>query len=490
MPTAYVYSRFSSIKQESGHSLKRQRDLAQKWLDTIGADLGVIEDHSLTLTDSGLSGYKGTHRSKGNLGIFLGMVLSGQIEEGSYLLVENLDRLSREELTTATTNLLSVVTNGVNVVTLTDNKIYSKETLNDGGMSFIGAIMYMARAHEESKLKSQRVAAAWRNKMKRVAEGVQLTKKVPFWISKDDKNQTIPEKVEIVQRIFALASKGIGDGTIAKTLNADSVPTPTGRSTGWGNSSIMKVRKSRNALGELQLADGSLHKGYYPAVVTEEQYLLANSKNDLATQPKTRDVNNTHPLTGLCVCSLCGRTATRSIKTGRTRKDGTRNRWHSLECSGAKRGTTPCPSHRISYKKILEAVLGAIWDHDYVEDISSQIMNLEGARDHIHDRLEIVKDLMAKDRFSSTLQKEYAELLETLGEIGKEEARLVEIGSTASRNSARKLKEQLFNERRVTSGAVMGLVKKVEINFLTEEITVTMRDGIVITPEEDSYNIL
>lgn len=490
MPTAYVYSRFSSVKQEHGDSIRRQKDLAKRWLETEGVELGIVEDDSLNLTDSGLSGYKGTHRSKGSLGKFLGMVLSGQIEEGSYLLVENLDRLSREDLTTAATNLLSIINNGVNVVTLTDNKIYSKETLNDGGMSFIGAIMFMARAHEESKLKSQRVKAAWFNKMKLVSEGVQLTKKVPFWVDKTNKNQTIPEKTAIVQRIFNLAADGIGDGTIAKMLNSDGIPTPTGKGAGWGHSSVMKVRKSRNALGELQLADGSLHCGYYPGVVTEEQYLLANSKNDLAIQPKTRDINNTHPLTGLCVCSLCGNSATRSIKTGRVRKDGTRNRWHSLECSGAKKGTTPCPSHRISYKKILDTVLAAIREHDYVEDVGSQIMNLEGAKAHIHDRLEIVKDLMAKDRFSPVLQGEYAELLEDLGEIGKEIDQLEKIGSTAARNSAQRLKNQLFNDKRVTSGAVMGLVKRVEIDFLTEEIVVTMRDGIVIEQAEEPSKIL
>lgn len=490
MPTAYVYSRFSSVKQERGHSLKRQRDLAQKWLDTVGADLGVVEDTSLQLTDSGLSGFKGTHKSRGNLGQFLALVVSGQIEEGSYLLVENLDRLSREELTTATSSLLTIVTNGVNVVTLTDNKIYSKESLNDGGMAFIGAIMYMSRAHEESKLKGIRVAAAWQNKFKMVAEGKQLTRRVPFWVNKEDKNHVIPEKVEIVERIFKLAADGVGDGTIARLLNAEGIATPSESGKGWGHSSIMKVRKSKNALGELQTADGVTHSGYYPAVVTEELWLQANAKNDLAIQPKTRDASNTHPLTGLCVCSLCGSSAHRSIKTGRIRKDGSRNKWYSLECAGAKKGTTPCPSHRISYKKILDAVLGAIRDHDYIEDISVQELNLEGARDFALQRLEIVKEMQYKDRHNAAVQAEYQELLEMLGKIGKEAEELKKIGSKAARNSAHKLKEQLFNEKRVTSGAVMGLVKRVEIDFLTEEIVVTMRDGIVIESASESTGIL
>lgn len=491
MPTAYVYSRFSSVKQEKGHSLKRQRDLAQKWLDTVGADLGVVEDTSLQLTDSGLSGYKGTHRSKGALGVLERMIEDGLIEVGSYLLVENLDRLSRQEPTVALTLLLSLINAGMQVVTLVDGKIYSRDVINaDKGMSLIQSIITAGRAYEESVTKGLRVSSAWRSKMKMVSEGKQLTKRVPFWVNKEDKNHVIPERVKIVERIFELAADGVGDGTIARMLNAEGIATPSDSGKGWGHSSIMKVRKSRNALGELHTADGVTHSGYYPAVVTEELWLQANAKNDLAIQPKTRDATNTHPLTGLCVCSLCGSSAHRSIKTGRIRKDGSRNKWYSLECAGAKKGTTPCPRHRISYKKILDAVLGAIRDHDYIEDISVQELNLEGARDFALQRLEIVKEMQLKDRHNAAVQAEYQELLEMLGKIGKEAEELKKIGSTAARNSAHKLKEQLFNEKRVTSGAVMGLVKRVEIDFLTEEIVVTMRDGIVIESASESTGIL
>lgn len=490
MPTAYVYSRFSSAKQERGHSLKRQRDLAQKWLETTGADLGVIEDTSLTLTDSGLSGYKGTHRKKGALGVLERMVEDGLIEEGSYLLVENLDRLSRQEPIEAMTLLLSLVGAGMNVVTLADNKIYSREVINaDKGMSLIQSVLTAGRAYEESVIKGQRVAAAWMNKFKRVTEGVQLTKKVPFWIEKSDKNQLIPERVTVVQRIFQMAAEGVGDGTIARTLNAESVPTPTGKGSGWGNSSIMKVRKSRNALGELQTGDGVLHKEYYPTVVSEELWLLANSKNDVAIQPKTRDVNNTHPLTGLCVCAQCGQSAHRSIKTGRVRKDGTRNRWYSLECSGAKKGTSNCMSRRISYKKILDPVLNAIWRHEYIEDVGSSLIGLSEVKGLLHERLQIVKELMGSRPHDQILQAEYSEILKELGDLGNEEAEFLKINSTAARRSASSLKSQLFDERRITSAAVMGLVKKVSIDFAKEELYITMRDGVVI-PEMINYDDL
>ena len=136
MPTAYVYSRFSSVKQERGNSLKRQRDLAQRWLDANAEELGLVEDTSLNLTDSGLSGYKGTHRSKGALGVLERMIEDGLIAQGSYLLVENLDRLSRQEPTVALSLLMNLINGGMVVVTLADNKIYSRDVINaDRGMS-------------------------------------------------------------------------------------------------------------------------------------------------------------------------------------------------------------------------------------------------------------------------------------------------------------------------------------------------------------------
>lgn len=491
MPTAYVYSRFSSVKQEQGHSLKRQRDLAQRWLEANATALNLVEDTSLNLTDSGLSGYAGTHRTKGALGVLERMIEDGAIDKGSYLLVESLDRLSRQEPTVALALLMNLINAGMIIVTLSDNKVYSKEVINaDRGMSLIQSIIISGRAYEESEIKSQRVSAAWRGKMLKIADGVQLTKKVPFWILKEDKSQTIPDRVAVVQKIFQLAADGVGDGSIARTLNAEGVPTPTGRGQGWGHSSVMKVRKSRAALGELLTADGAIHKDYYPVVVAEEMYLKANAKNDLAIQPKTRDAANTHPLTGLCVCQQCGCSAVRSIKTGRVRKDGTRNRWFSLECSGAKKGTTHCIRHSMSYTKILDAVLSAIWDHDYVEDISSQLMNLDGAKDAARERLEIVKELQKKDRRNPVIEAEYQELLKLLGDIATEEARIEAIGNNAARNSAKQLKEQLFNQHKVSSSAVMGLVRKVRIDFDTETVTTEMRDGIVIEQRSENLEVL
>src|SRR4051794_22913686 len=97
--TAYSYVRFSDPSQAEGDSLRRQTDgRAEAFCTRHGLRL----DTALSMRDLGVSAFRGAHRSdKHALGQFLELVRRGRISKGSYLLVENLDRLSREDERTA-----------------------------------------------------------------------------------------------------------------------------------------------------------------------------------------------------------------------------------------------------------------------------------------------------------------------------------------------------------------------------------------------------
>src|SRR5436305_1352308 len=95
-PTAYSYIRFSHPDQAKGDSVRRQTEAAAEWC----ACHGVTLDQSTTLRDLGKSAYTGAHRKNPDrhaLAAFLKLVEDGRVPAGSYLLVENLDRLSRED---------------------------------------------------------------------------------------------------------------------------------------------------------------------------------------------------------------------------------------------------------------------------------------------------------------------------------------------------------------------------------------------------------
>ena len=142
-PKAYSYLRMSTDLQLKGDSRRRQLEASQKYADEFDLDLAG----DAQLEDIGISAYKGANARDGALGQFLNAVKAGAIAKGSYLIVESLDRLSREEILPAHTLFLSIVQSGVNLVTLTDRRVYSGKTTNLVDM--ITSLVIMERAHEE-----------------------------------------------------------------------------------------------------------------------------------------------------------------------------------------------------------------------------------------------------------------------------------------------------------------------------------------------------
>src|SRR3954463_419532 len=95
MATAYPYIRFSDTVQALGDSERRQRELA----------VAFAAHHKLTLgrefQDLGVSAFRGKNTTRGKLFEFLEEVRNGRITRGSWLLIEDFDRLSRGIITKA-----------------------------------------------------------------------------------------------------------------------------------------------------------------------------------------------------------------------------------------------------------------------------------------------------------------------------------------------------------------------------------------------------
>ena len=128
----------------------------------------MVQNRGLTLDESlrdlGVSAFRGTNRAVGALRSFLDLVENGKVERGSYLIVESLDRLSREAVLDAAARLLDLIRAGIVVVTLADGQEYSEERLRADWTPLIVSITIMARAHEKSRIKGERVGAAWHRK--------------------------------------------------------------------------------------------------------------------------------------------------------------------------------------------------------------------------------------------------------------------------------------------------------------------------------------
>ena len=244
-PLAYSYLRFSSTEQRKGNTVQRQ--LGDR--DAYVARRGLTLDNSFVVEDRGVSAFHGANAATGALRRFLDACKSHRIQPGSYLIVENLDRLSREEILPALSLFLDILQCGVVLVTLYPEQEFTGESLNIGLL--VLAIVELSRGHGESLMKSVRSKDNWERRRRNIANEI-LTSRKPSWIDVvDGKFAVNPVKGAVVRRIFDLAAAGYGIGSIAKLFNREGVP-PISKSKHWYDSYVYKVLVNRAAFGEFQ----------------------------------------------------------------------------------------------------------------------------------------------------------------------------------------------------------------------------------------------
>src|SRR5256885_10592423 len=152
VPYAISYRRFSTPRQARGDSQRRQTDLTEEYCKR--RRLRLID----TYLDAGLSGYTGENLNDGSaLRSLLAAAKSGRFKSGTHLIVESLDRLSRREISTAIRLFLDILDCGFVIVTLIDGEeVFTKKRVDNDLTALIIAIVYLARANNESPNRSER----------------------------------------------------------------------------------------------------------------------------------------------------------------------------------------------------------------------------------------------------------------------------------------------------------------------------------------------
>lgn len=309
-PTAYSYLRFSNPEQEEGDSIRRQEQLRSDWLKRHPH---VTLDNTLK-PDKGVSGFKGKNRTnhKNALAQFLDLVQRGRIARGSFLLIENMDRLSREKPVVAVNLLTGLLLAGVRVVQLAPDEIELSE--DSDLFALLRGQMSQNTGHDESKKKSVRLGSVWGEKKKCVQHGetqphrrdspvngmALMTHRLPAWVREQGgKLVEVPEAAEAVRLIYQLAASGYGIPSILRRLTDEDNPVPPiahrckrkrkGECLGkcqcqgeWRRSYVAKILGDRRVRGELQLYTGADRDGapilnYYPEVVSEADWLRARA---------------------------------------------------------------------------------------------------------------------------------------------------------------------------------------------------------------------
>ncbi len=382
----YSYIRFSTLDQLRGDSLRRQVERTKEYADKNGLEL----NDSLTIKDIGVSGFRGKNREKGKLAIFLSAIENGLVKDGSVLIIESFDRLSRDKVLASFGLFTQILGAGIKIVTLLDGREYTYESVNNDAGQLYASLGSMLLANEESEKKSYRLKNAW-DKKRNNLDKKKLTSISPAWLKYEkssDMFHEIEERCEMVQKMFDWSEEGLGVRLIAIRLNEKKIPSWR-KKTGWYASYIRKILTNRSVIGEFQphtKTEGVRHPlgdpiiDYYPSIVGEDQFRRVQEKLKERTTKGVGRVGEIQNLfTGLVKCDYCGGSMV-LVNKGRLPKGGT-----YLACNTARMGLG-CEYHSIRYPEFEEAFLYNC-QHLDISEILSVNSKSQSELSSISDRL-------------------------------------------------------------------------------------------------------
>ncbi|WP_161991064.1 MULTISPECIES: recombinase family protein [unclassified Rhizobium] len=501
---AYSYVRISTPEQRKGRGEERQLDAAREYAAKHG--LNLDESH----IDPGKSGFHGDHVKSGALGVFLDLVARGKIAVGSYLLVENLDRLSRQAPIDAQAQFIAILQAGIKIVTLMDGQVYER------GRDFtqmIVSLTIMSRGHEESARKS------YNSKKNHDANRRDMLAGLPRfqsgcvgWIDQTriegtkDCKFSLNAHAKSVQRIFELADQGVGPLSIARILNESNTPPLKAIGTKWWENTVARILKNETAIGTLQVHDtvngklvpmGDPLPNYYPGAVSEELFWRVQRNKPKAAKAGRKGLSYANLFQTITRCEHCGgglglvRSTTSEYQYYRCKR-----RYQDANCPG--------PSALFPYTALEAAVLDNVSEFYLDSDlsrkagstprdellaaisvISEKLANLEKARKNTlamsqaveedEDRAELVLALRELRPQIDQARAELSERQSELREIDDKQSEAVDVVDMIRKERALWVSgspEEVFLSRSRVAQAIRNFVHDICVDFHAQTVRI------------------
>lgn len=188
------------------------------------------------------------------------------------MLVESLDRVSRQSISHAQETIRGILEQGITVVTLSDGETYNRQSLDDS-LALIRMIILQERSHNESVIKSDRIKKAWSHKRQQFEQdGTKITGNCPGWLKLNSDKKSfslIPHHIETIHRIFDEKLSGKSLHAIARDLNLENIPTITNKrvDTGWTPTRVRDLLLKESLIG---VAYGV--SDYFPPAISKEKF--------------------------------------------------------------------------------------------------------------------------------------------------------------------------------------------------------------------------
>ncbi len=318
MNGAILYLRYSTVEQAEGQSEQRQTQSAERWCKDYQVKLVK------TYKDLGVSGGKSADDRKG-LKELLDDLANGVAPK--YLLIEDVDRLSRM-LPLDSLNLISKILDfGLTIVSMRDSQTLTKDNWQSS-QSFLILSLKATLANEERQKRIYRGKAAW--KQKRIDSRTKIyTRKLPGWLTvKNDRIETIPQNADTVRLMFKLSSEGLGIIAIIRLFNEQAIKSFHGKD--WNKAIIHNTLTSEAVMGHFQprtlingkrIEDGDKIQEYFPRIIEDDLFYQVQAKLKQRNtykgtgykNPKTPYRNNL--FAGIIKCSKCGASLIRLVRS-------------------------------------------------------------------------------------------------------------------------------------------------------------------------------
>lgn len=456
---AVSYLRVSSGRQVGGDraGLDRQADAFRRFCDRH--QLRPAPD---AVVDAGVSAFHGRHRRRGGLAAFIAAAEDGRFPPGSVLVVEDLDRFSREAASHQQALLLRLFDAGLALGIVRDDRVVDRATYDaDLGLRVMFAVRQDA-AHDYSAKLSGRLADVWQ---RRRSSGKPYPAAAPFWLTWTGTGFTLNDLVVIPQRIVELSIAGHGLGGIARILNDDGHRTPRGRL--FTHSYVRKVVNDPAIIGVREWRQGGevidTVPGYFPAAVTEAEWrrchdAIARRDDRRGAHGKGKHLHNLFQGRLHCRCGeLLSFHRSKGIEY--------------LRCAGKRKGTCTEPPGNVAHydeEWILRRFMATRWAdlfrapsrtnqrHQLRQQILQADAELARLRQQARDRGDRLAQLLDSGDLNATVANRLGQQVEQ-----------AETAAQAAQDQRQRLQEQLDDlDHQQTGAAAQAAIRQRVADFM------------------------
>ncbi|PNU04588.1 hypothetical protein A8V01_19460 [Novosphingobium guangzhouense] len=243
------------------------------------------------------------------------------------MVIENLDRLSRQEVKFARRWIEDITDKGIVVAVCTPEIEIDSDSLS--GSNLVSMIQYLLEAQRstgESARKSEMSKKTVANGLKLARKGIVYSPKAPEWLRgiKGDKFEVIEERAAIVRQIYEWSASGLGYTAIASRLTATVEPwtKPSKRGHHWKLGYIRDILTLPLVEGEYhpktgndKTPTGEVILNYYPRIVDADLVQRARAairRRDGTGGAGRREARNL--FAGTVKCGHCGDAMVRIVQ--------------------------------------------------------------------------------------------------------------------------------------------------------------------------------